>query len=77
MKAKKITIEFEGKEPLEIIIKDSESFSFNQMNGVSEGFNEKTNSIIKMPNGRRYIKILICPEDEMNSFSVNEFNTNL
>lgn len=64
MKAKKITIEFEGREPLEIVLKDFEALNFSQTNGMFDGWDEKTDSIQKMPNGKRYITIRIAPAAE-------------
>lgn len=61
MQPTKITIEFEDKEPLEIVLNDSETFNFSQTNGTFEGYDEKTNSVKKMPNGKRYITINISP----------------
>ena len=61
MKVKKIIIEYENEEPLEIILKDSETFNFSQTNGSFEGWDEKTNSVKRMPNGKRYITINVLP----------------
>jgi hypothetical protein len=71
MKAKKIIIEFDEHEPVEIILNDFEVFNLSQTNGISEGFDEKTNSIKKIPNGRRYVTIRITPRDETDYFEYN------
>lgn len=63
MKATKITIEFEGREPLEIILKNSETLNLSQTNGFFEGWDEKTNSTKKILNGKRYITIEVSPKD--------------
>lgn len=63
MKAKKITIEFDDKESLEIVLTDSEILELSQTNGISEVYDEETNSVKKIPTGKRYITINISPLD--------------
>lgn len=63
MKATKIIIEFNDKEPLEIVLTDSEILELLQTNGISEVYDEETNSIKRIPTGRRYITINISPLD--------------